>query len=181
MSTLGVYQNGTVSPGHSPGCLTVNGNYNQSGTYQAELGGTTACSGYDQIDVTGTVSLDDGNTPPVQGALQVSLVSGFNPSAGQSFEIINNKGSSPVTDTFANLPEGSEFTVGKVTFKISYKGGDGNDVVISVVTAPKTPNTGLALVAAHPLNTFMLTTVVAGGLYLTSRKFKLTTTVKKRH
>ena len=154
--------------------------HHQVGTYQAELGGTTACSGYDQLDVTGTVTLDDGNTPPTQGTLQVSLVNGFTPKAGQTFEIINNEGSSPVTDTFSGLPEGSEITVSGYVFKISYVGGTGNDVVLTVVSVPKTPNTGFGLTSAHIGFPLLGATMMAGGIYFISRKVKHPIAIKRR-
>ena len=171
VGNLTVYQGGIVAPGHSPGCLTVNGNLNEGGTYQAEIGGTTACSGYDQIDVTGTVTLDNGATPPTQGILQVSVINGFKPQVGQQFEIINNEGSQPVSDTFANLPEGATINVGGNVFKISYKGGNGNDVVLTVITAAA-PNTGFALTSSHAELSLIGAVTMAGGLLLISRKVK---------
>lgn len=58
---------------------------------------------------------------------------------------------------FKDLPEGAEITVDGAIFKISYVGGDGNDVVLTALNdsvapkasvaskdpkAPKVPNTG---------------------------------------
>src|SRR5262249_53350246 len=62
---------GTVSPGNSPGCMTITGNYTQGagGTLSIEIAGTTACTQYDQLTVTGTATLG--------GTLNVSLLSGF--------------------------------------------------------------------------------------------------------
>lgn len=78
---------------------------------------------------------------------------------GDTFTIIDNKDTNPVYSgsfyddpnttppgggTFKDLPEGAEVTVGGVTFKISYVGGDGNDVVLTALndsTVPKTPKT----------------------------------------
>ncbi|HET9174554.1 MAG TPA: hypothetical protein VFN56_04745 [Candidatus Saccharimonadales bacterium] len=148
VGALFVYKDGIVAPGHSPGCLTINGDYTQYGTYQAEIGGTTACTGYDQLIVNGNVTLSDGQTPPMLGTLQLSLVNNFKPQVGQTFEIINNKGSKPVTDTFSGLAEGATINVNGNVFKISYKGGDGNDVVLTVITAAS-PNTGFALVSTR--------------------------------
>ncbi|HEY4964676.1 MAG TPA: hypothetical protein VIH90_08370 [Candidatus Saccharimonadales bacterium] len=180
VGNLWVAQGGIVAPGHSPGCLTTSGNLGVGGTYQAEIGGTTACSGYDQLDVTGTVTLDDGNTPPNQGILQLSIVNGFKPTAGQTFEIINNEGSSAVKDTFSGLPEGSEITVSGYVFKISYVGGTGNDVVLTVVSVPKTPDTGFGLINSHVGLPLVGTLMMAGGIYVISRKIKSPATSKKR-
>ena len=163
----------TVSPGDAPGCLTVNGNLSESGIYQAEIGGTTACSGYDQLDVTGTVTLNNGATPPTPGTLDVSLINGFVPKAGQTFEIINNEGNSTISGTFSGLPEGSEITVSGVVFKISYVGGTGNDVVLTVVSVPKTPDTGFGLTSAHIGLPLAGSLMMAGGIYVISRKIKV--------
>lgn len=170
---LQVQTGGTVSPGDAPGCITINGDYNQGGTYQAEIGGTTACSGYDQLVVTGsgnTVELDDV-VPPTQGTLDVSLINGFKPSAGQTFEIINNQTGSAVTNTFANLPEGSTITVSGYVFKITYKGGtSGNSVVLTVVSVPATPNTGFGLASTKVGLPIVGGLMMASGFYFVSRK-----------
>jgi hypothetical protein len=80
----------------------------------------------DQLNVSGDVELFGAN-------LQVTLASGFTPAVGTQFEIVNNTGPNPVTNTFAGLPEGSVFTVGSTEFSITYQGGAGNDVVLTVV------------------------------------------------
>ncbi|BAV06997.1 fibronectin type III domain protein [Filimonas lacunae] len=49
---------------------------------------------------------------------------------GTSFVIASNTGTSPVTGTFANLPEMSTVSAGGYTFRITYQGGDGNDIVL---------------------------------------------------
>ena len=67
-----------------------------------ELNGDTAgnnLDNYDQLQVTGTVTL--GNT------LTVSIGNAFTPIADQQFKIIDNDGSDPVSGTFKDLPEGS--------------------------------------------------------------------------
>lgn len=45
---------GSISAGHSPGHLQIEGDYHQAGTLLAEIGGSTAGSGYDWIEVSGT-------------------------------------------------------------------------------------------------------------------------------
>ena len=124
---------GQVNPGTSPGLINVVGMYSQnlSGTYNAEIGGLTPGTQYDQISVTGTVTL--------AGFLNVSLIGGFTPAVGNQFVILNNGSASPVTFSFAGYPEGTIITVGGVQLRISYIGGDGNDVVLTVVAAPGTP------------------------------------------
>ena len=52
---------------------------------------------------------------------------------GTVFTAIDNTSANPISGTFANLPDGSTFTVGRNTFQVSYTGGDGNDLTLTVV------------------------------------------------
>ena len=52
---------------------------------------------------------------------------------GTVFTAINNTGSNPIAGTFANLPDGSTFRAGRNKFQVSYKGGTGNDLTLTVV------------------------------------------------
>ncbi len=160
---LSVFAGGTVAPGHSPGCLN-SGNLTLSGTFQAELGGTDACTGYDQMKVTGTVDVTDGT-------LSVSLYNGFKPSKGSSFTIIDNDASDAVVGTFTNMDEGSTFTVGGYVFAISYVGGDGNDVVLTVQDVPATPDTGFMLIKNNPIvSAVVIIAAAAGVAFIANRK-----------
>jgi hypothetical protein len=51
---------------------------------------------------------------------------------GTSFTIINNVASSKITGSFNNLRDGSTVTVGSNTYLVSYTGGDGNDLTLTV-------------------------------------------------
>lgn len=112
---------GTVAPGASPGVLNT-GSYTQGGgSLAVEIVSPVSGSGYDQLNVTGGVSLG--------GTLGVTL--GYAPAAGDTFRIVSNDGNDAVAGTFAGLPEGGTLTVGTAKLTISYAGGDGNDVVLS--------------------------------------------------
>jgi hypothetical protein len=78
----------------------------------------------DAVQVTGTVTLS--------GRLNASIISG-SPSIGQTFTIIDNDGADAVNGTFTGFPERATLTLGGQTMRISYQGGDGNDVVLSVL------------------------------------------------
>lgn len=169
MGKLLVDKNGTVAPGHSPGCLTVTGGLQEYGTYQAQIGGTDPCTGYDQLKVTGTVDLG-GTNGNAQGILNTSLYGTFKPAAGQSYEIISNDGTDPVQGTFVNLPEGATFNVSGYVFSITYKGGDGNDVVLTVKNVPATPDTGFAMIKANPMATLLVTVLAAAGMVVIAQK-----------
>ncbi len=88
---------GTVSPGASPGIMTIDGNYTQglAGTLLAEIGGTAAGQ-YDQLIVTGTVTL--------AGTLNVALVNGFVPATGDAFTTVQSSNTISGTFTTTNLP-----------------------------------------------------------------------------
>lgn len=78
-STIG----GTLSPGSSPGVLTVEGSLmlQGTGTIHMELGGLVRGTQYDGLNITGTVSLD--------GTLNVVLINGFSPAQGDSFDLFD--------------------------------------------------------------------------------------------
>jgi len=167
---LTVISGGTVSPGHSPGCLNT-GNLTEGGTYVAEIGGTTACSGYDQLNVTGTVTLTGGT-------LTTSLYNSYKPKVNESYTFISNDGSDAVTGTFNNLPEGGTFSVNGYVLKISYVGGSGNDVVLTVVSVPAAPDTGFSLVKNNPLVTILVTVLGAVGIIMIARRYQKVTSKK---
>lgn len=88
---------GTIAPGNSPGCLTFTDGLSNIGTISIELSGTTNCSGYDQINVFGTATLD--------GTLTATLINGYTGTPGDVLPIL---GASLVSGTFAtvDLPSG---------------------------------------------------------------------------
>ncbi len=99
---------GTVSPGNSAGIITIDGDYTQetNGILDIELGGTTAGTGHDQLIVTETATM--------QGILNITLLPGFTPQAGDIFFIINHPYSGTGTFDTVNLPDlagGLEFEV----------------------------------------------------------------------
>lgn len=159
---------GHIAPGNSPGCLTTNGlTFEQGSTYDFELGGTDACTGYDQIIVNGATAL--GN-----GTLSLTLYNNFVPTTGQSYTIISNDGTDAVTGTFSGLVQGATFTQNGVTYSISYTGGDGNDVVVTVTGVTATaaaPNTGLAQLTSNPVTALFGTILVAAGAVIARRNF----------
>lgn len=129
LGSVVIENGGIIAPGESPGTLTVdNLEFEQGGIYEFEIAGSDCACKWDQIKVNGTVNL--GN-----GTLKVIPLGGFTPTQGQSFTIIDNDdGTDPVQGTFAGLPEGATVEVNGVAwFTISYQGGDGNDVVLTVL------------------------------------------------
>lgn len=132
---LTVNSGASVQPGQNLGSSVGklgcgNVTFNAGSYYFPQLNGTTPGTGHDQLSVTGTVTLAAGVN------LYPNL--GFTPVNGQSFVIIDNDGTDPVTGTFDGLPEGGTITLNASTFKVTYIGGTGNDVVLQVMAAAKT-------------------------------------------
>ncbi len=121
---------GTVSPGNSPGAMNVdNLVFNAGSTYRVELTGTSP-SDNDLLDVTGTVMIATSGA----GAT-LNLTSTIVPTVGTQFTILYNDGSDAISGTFAGLAEGALITNLFATglgATISYVGGDGNDIVLTV-------------------------------------------------
>jgi hypothetical protein len=78
-----IFFEGDLRPGNSPATVTYDNNIGfGSGTrLDIELGGNTPGSQYDQVRVNGALALD--------GTLAVSLLNGFSPTSGDSFDILN--------------------------------------------------------------------------------------------
>lgn len=119
-----------VMPGDSPGILNCGNLGGGSGVLRVELNGTNPGTGYDQLNVSGTVDLTGMS-------LNASL--GYTSSTNDTFTIINNDGTDPVTGTFSGLPQDKKLYIGQQLFQINYNGGSGNDVVLSRLITPPPP------------------------------------------
>ncbi len=129
-----VLNSGVIGPGLSAGMLTISGNYTQTtnGTLAIEIGGTTAGTQYDQLNVTGTATLGGtlalslinafspvpGNTFTVMtyashGTSNFSVITGVSIGGGKSFLVATNATNVVVTTT--NLPSGDANGDGQVT------------------------------------------------------------------
>ena len=51
---------------------------------------------------------------------------------GTVFTLIKNTSTTPIAGTFSNLPDGGTFTSNGNTYRVSYEGGDGNDLTLTV-------------------------------------------------
>ncbi len=76
--------NGALSPGMSPGVLSVAGAYAQSpgGALNVELAGLSAGSQYDRLAVSGAANLN--------GALNITLAQNYTPADGDEFTILTH-------------------------------------------------------------------------------------------
>ncbi len=114
-----------LAPSPSPPPAVTSYSQTSSGSLLELIGGTTAGTQYGQIVVTGNVTL--------AGSLVVNRINGFIPSLNNTFVVIDNQGGNPIQGTFAEQPEGSTITGDSVDFRISYAGGDGNDLVLTTL------------------------------------------------
>ena len=144
---------GVVSATHlvSPGNLSTSPVVGRLAVGTAYFGGSTARLdfdvaggeagiGYDQLVVLNALDLDTvfrGNSG-VPAELLVRLGFRYTPSPGEQFTIIDNQFGGPVDGFFDTRPEGTVFfdSGGTTPFRITYAGGDGNDVVLTVVPEP---------------------------------------------
>lgn len=131
---------GTISPGNSPGWLTIGGDLRLEGPefgdsharLLIELGGNEPGSGYDVLEVLGNLAL-------FGATLEISLVNGFMPGAGASFQFLRVHGG--ITGSFASLVDhtGLGLTLAGLAF-------DGGNVSLSVAAVPE-PETYALFVA----------------------------------
>ncbi len=111
LTVVGLFTNaGVISPGLSPARLTISGPFTQetTGAINIEISGTTPASQYDQLVINGNANL--------AGSLNVSLIDGFVPTVGNSFNLISYTSHLGTFDT-VNLPNlahpmGWTFTTG---------------------------------------------------------------------
>ncbi len=80
---------------------------------------------FGKLNVTGTVTLADNR-------LSLLPAPGFVAPVGTIFEIVTNDGADPVVGTFGGLPQGATVSAGSTRFTLSYTGGSGNDITLTV-------------------------------------------------
>jgi len=75
---------GIVSPGNSPGCISIGGNatFSITATLVMEIAGTIPCSEHDRLSVAGSLSVNGAT-------LQLVLLNGFQPQPGQRFDLLD--------------------------------------------------------------------------------------------
>lgn len=122
---------GVVSPrrstgGQSLGMIVTSGRikFAQSAIFEVSLKGLRPGNAHDQLLVDESLNINGA-------ALKVKLIEGYEPTVGSSYVIVENSGTSDILGNFTGLSEGGRLMVDGFGFTISYKGGDGNDVVLS--------------------------------------------------
>ncbi|MGO8897425.1 MAG: autotransporter-associated beta strand repeat-containing protein, partial [Isosphaeraceae bacterium] len=132
-----VSDSGILSPGQSYGSTgtgildTATTTFNSGSALDVDLNGTTAGSGFDQLNVTGTTALGSGTS-----TLNLSVGPNFSASIGATFVIVNT--TAGVSGTFAGLSQGSSILASGQTFTISYLGNSGKEVVLTYQSSADT-------------------------------------------
>jgi hypothetical protein len=127
--TGSVFYEADVSPGFSPASVNYGGNVTLDSTsdLKIELGGRTVGTQYDKLNVAGQLSLD--------GKLDVSLINGFKPKAGDTFDILNWGSLSGAFAGGINLPtlggrivwnSSALYSTGVLSVTAAYYAGDFN-------------------------------------------------------
>jgi hypothetical protein len=115
----------------SAGVLSTGSMAGGTGTGLAvSMSGTAPGTGYDQLRVTGTV-----NVTNMSLFLDLGMPVQYAPPPGQVFTIIDNDGTDPVVGRFLGMPNGATVQpIGGTQFRLSYIGGDGNDVTLTAMS-----------------------------------------------
>ncbi|MFI6015806.1 autotransporter-associated beta strand repeat-containing protein [Streptomyces sp. NPDC051243] len=124
--------------------LTVSGGYTQSAKGELVLRDGP-------LKVTGAVRL--------AGDLDLASAAGATEPA-RSVTVLDHQGSARTTGAFTGLKEGARLRLDKTTYRISYRGGDGNDVVLTATATPPSPT---PRTAADPAASPGTTTAGAGA------------------
>ena len=125
---------GSILPGDTVGALTTN-NISLNSLMTLGIGIVTVPSGTnDSLIVNGSILLNNSVL-----SVSVTLPATQILSVGNSFTIIKNDGTDLINGTFLNQPQGSLYTVDNYTFRISYTGGTGNDVTLTVSSVVSPP------------------------------------------
>ena len=105
---------GTLAPGAGSGVgtLRLGSLVSNGGAINFDLGDAST-SAYDQLNVTGSISL-------MGGLANFTLPSTPPSTLGNPFFLINNDGTDPISGSFSNLTEGSTVTIGGENFLVTY-------------------------------------------------------------
>jgi autotransporter-associated beta strand protein len=123
---------GTASASLAPGAADQTGTisiqspltFGSRGDYEADLDSTAVTA--DQVSAVG-ITISSG------ARISIDDIGSGTLTAETVFTIISNAGTAPIAGTFNNLPDGAIINVNGNHLKVSYEGGDGNDLTLTVV------------------------------------------------
>lgn len=114
---------GTFAP-HGSAATSGGVSIAADGRLELRINGPTLGAQYDQLSVGGALTL----------AGNLDIVAGPGLAAGTTFLVVNKTSSGAATGIFFGKPQGSVFTASGYEWIISYTGGDGNDIALSIAT-----------------------------------------------
>ena len=106
--------------------LTFNADATYNCTFKAEQHGDTTRTKTSMVIANG-VTINSGATIELIGHITGALSQGF------VLTLISNTSANPMSGTFSNLPDDSIVTINGNNLQVSYSGGDGNDLTLTVV------------------------------------------------
>ena len=134
VGTVDVQSDGTLAPGQGSGTLrTGDVEFGSNTTFALRFASPSSAS---QLAVTGKVRLN--------ADVELALSRGYTPAAADTFIVIANDGTDPLdtlgSTTFFSmggnqLTEGESFSAAGANWTISYVGGTGNDVTLTMTPA----------------------------------------------
>ena len=138
-TTAGSFANSgslTVGPGSM---VTVAGNFTQTsaGTLYDQIGGTPASGLFGQVDVTGTATL--------AGIFSLSLVNGFSPSSGQTFDVMSFASATGDFVGFSGLSPFFTESLSSTGLDIEDAATQAVDLAATSVTGPTTADVGQSI------------------------------------
>jgi autotransporter-associated beta strand protein len=120
-----------LAPGYvhglgSPGALTIQSalTFSVDATYNVDVNSSNAAA--DEVVANG-VTINTG------AQFAFADIGNSTLPIGTAFTIINNTSATPIAGSFSNLPDGSTFSSNGNTYQVSYQGGDGNDLTLTVI------------------------------------------------
>ncbi|MDQ0687003.1 autotransporter-associated beta strand protein [Streptomyces achromogenes] len=139
LSGTGTVKGAVTNEGVVTGGLTVTAGYTQTDKGQLVLtgtplkaGGTVSLQGGLDLSAAGAAAEAnatdsaspqiDGDSPPPSTAPRAAPL--------REIRVLEHTGNGPIAGTFDGLREGAEVKLADTVYRISYKGGDGNDVVL---------------------------------------------------
>ncbi len=120
------------------------------------------------------LNVDAGTLTPADAELLLdqSQVNSYTPSLGDEIVLIEIGGGAPVAGAFAGGAEGSLIEIAGQNFRLSYQGGDGNDVTL-VATDEPAVTAELVNSGFNAGNEFTVKAKLTSYLFDTSRLFRL--------
>jgi hypothetical protein len=128
-------QGGTVSLNDLAGDPATQNNFGTISLANSTLQEVISYSAGVEYDGT-LIAHSVGTIDLTNASLNVSLLNGYTPAPGDSFTLISNPNNSTITGTFTGLAQGAVTNINGVNYQISYTGGSGHDVTLTVVSAP---------------------------------------------